>query len=503
MKRRGLSLIPRSARMLAPDIAARKTGKRYPAMVFPITNEQHLLQGAHLTFLTADASANLTGAKGAVRRIFGQRKGGFIRLGKIQIDPNEPLIVGEGIETVLSAMQIADIASGIATLGAGNMKEIVPPPCAEVIIAADDDTAGREASAALADRLAALGRKVRIAYPTKHNDWNDALRDADSDLEAEKRAILRAPKQKAALIRPLGMRELIDMKFPERRYLVRPWMKQGGLYMLDAMPGHGKTYLAMSVGYAAASGQPMLPIWPVEQTGRVLFIDGELPGEDLQQRVKLLGPILADEQFRVLGYAQYAERLQPMLDLGTQEGLADLDEMIEQHQSDLIILDSITTLVTSGVENDVDSWRIIQKWSLKHRGRGRTILYLHHHGRSGMPRGTSSREVPLDARLTLKEDREQSTATHTAFHLDFNKGRGIHGKDKEPLILKMTTQSGTVEWSCDKVRDVQTERIAEMLRDGWKQSDIAKELKLSKGWVSQLAKKTKDYAKESDEETVS
>ena len=434
LKGRGLSLVPQNARILASDIAFRTTGYKYPVMVFPITNERHLLQGASLTFLTADASENLTGAKGRVRRFFGDAKGGFVRLGNIQIDPNKPLLIGEGIETVLSAMQIAGLPSGIAALSAGNFDNIHPPPAVEYIIVGDDDKSGRKASAALAERLAVPGRTVRVASPTKHNDWNDTLRDPDVDLEAEKRAILQAPKQNTtALIRPLSMRELIDRKFPERHYLVRPWMKEGGLCMIDAMPGHGKTYLAMSVAYAVASGQPMIPIWPVEQTGRVLYVDGELPGEDLQQRVRLLGPILPEEQFRVLGYAQYSERLQPMLDLGVQEDLDKLDDMIEQHKSDLIILDSITTLVTSGVENDVDSWRIVQKWSLKHRGRGRTVVFLHHHGRSGMPRGTSSREVTLDTRLTMKEDRDQSTATHTAFHLDFSKTRGFFGKDKEPL----------------------------------------------------------------------
>ena len=67
----------------------------------------------------------------------------------------------------------------------------------------------------------------------------------------------------------------------------------------------------------------------------------------------------------------------------------------------------------------------------------------------------------------------------------------------------MTTQSGVLEWSCDKVRDVRDEQIAEMLADGRSQNDIAEELKLSKGRVSQIVKKIKEEGvKEDDEEAV-
>ena len=71
----------------------------------------------------------------------------------------------------------------------------------------------------------------------------------------------------------------------------------------------------------------------------------------------------------------------------------------------------------------MESWRAIQDWSLTHRARGRAVIYLHHHGRSGNPRGTSAREIVLDARIKLVRDAELTTETETAFKLEFPKAR--------------------------------------------------------------------------------
>src|SRR5262249_36570555 len=228
-----------------------------------------------------------------------------------------------------------------------------------------------------AAKLVTAGRQVRVAIPEDHKDWNDALRDPKADLEALRRAILHAPLQKRqARVESVGMIEFMSLKFPPRQFLLKPWLTTTGLAMIHAQPGHCKTWLALSIGYSVASQKiKTLLGWPKKRSGRVLYVDGELPGEVLQRRIKALGPQLPDTDFRVLAQAQFAAREQMMIDIGTEEGRDALDTEIEVHGIDLIILDSVTTLVRSGTDNDVESWRAIQTWSLKHRARGRSVLY--------------------------------------------------------------------------------------------------------------------------------
>jgi len=262
-----------------------------------------------------------------------------------------------------------------------------------------------------------------------------------------------------------------------------------GLAMIDAQAGHCKTWLALSIAYAVATGQSLMG-WEVERSGRVLYVDGELPGELLQKRLRMLGP--PNDNLRVLSHSQFEMRSEAMPDIGEEVGRDFLDRVIEQYGIDLVILDSVSTLVRSGMDNDVESWRAVQAWSLKHRARGRAVIYLHHHGRSGNPRGSSSREIVLDTRLKLTRDAELSTERETAVKIEFVKAREFYGADTEPVLAFLQTEDGTVHWRRESVRDNTRDRVDELIKQGWKQTDIAKEMGLSKGRISQIVKELRD-----------
>ena len=276
-------------------------GKRAPhrqalsGPVLPVINSADRLQAAQVTFLTPDRTRNLRGKeKKSIRKSYGLIKGGFIQLG--DIDRDKRLIVGEGVESTLSAAQITGLPA-VSAVTVGNMKEITPPPCSEVIIAADNDKVGEEAAEALAQRLASSGRVVRIVPPERPHgvdkyDWNEALRDGrkdGTDFAKLRDDILNVePSEGTYEVQPLGMQAFMEFGVP-RQFLLKPWLTTTGLVMIDAQPGHGKTWLALSAAYAVASGQPLMD-WAIERRGRVLYVDGELPGELLQSLLRRSGP---------------------------------------------------------------------------------------------------------------------------------------------------------------------------------------------------------------------
>jgi hypothetical protein len=94
----------------------------------------------------------------------------------------DPVVVAEGIETALSlpATLLSPSASILATLSTSGMTGLVLPdgPPGRLVIAADNDTAGRKAASALADRASALGWTVQyLRPPTDRKDWNEVLQE--------------------------------------------------------------------------------------------------------------------------------------------------------------------------------------------------------------------------------------------------------------------------------------------------------------------------------------
>jgi putative DNA primase/helicase len=486
-----LLLSARSAREL--DLA-----RAFPAVVLPITDVESKIRGVHVTFLNRDCTAKLATVD-RQKQTFGLVKGGFIVLRAPQ--PDAPLVVGEGIESALSAAKMAGDLPAIAAISAANMPALpAVPACSEVIVAGDRDEskAGQKAARALAQKLANQdeNRTVRIALPPQIGaDWNDVLQDGE-DLDEMRNRILRGKIVEAEEdILPVTLDDFLEQSFPRRPKILAPWLVRGSVNMLHAQRGHGKTNLALSIANAVACGNDLLG-WQCEHPGRVLYIDGELPGHLLQARVSRLSPKPPEGSLIVLAADHFYQRKKTPPDIGTDEGRAYLDRVVKQFKPDLIIFDSISTLVRSGgLENEAESWRPVEAWLMRLRSEGRAVILLHHEGKGGSPRGSSKREDVLDTIIKIKElkdddlDDDDAARNKTRFEISYPKHRDFFGKEAEPVIATLDTASGATVWTHEPYRSNQMALVDALLKANTKQKDIAAQLKLSPARVSQIVKK--------------
>lgn len=117
--------------------------------------------------------AAFTGKK--LRSIVGTQRGYGVPYGL----PASHVVIAEGVESMLAALKITGESFGIATLAATNMPFIALPSFVrKVTVAADNDTPGLEAAAALKNDLGHLGVPVTILKwgPEKSGfDANDQL----------------------------------------------------------------------------------------------------------------------------------------------------------------------------------------------------------------------------------------------------------------------------------------------------------------------------------------
>jgi RecA-family ATPase len=283
-------------------------------------------------------------------------------------------------------------------------------------------------------------------------------------------------------LEPLGIDVLLQAEFPPRNTLLYPWLPEKGLAMLYAPRGVGKTWVALNIAWAIASGGQFLS-WVAKKPSRVLYVDGEMPGYDLQRRLASIQKEAAKPCATPNHLLMLASDLAPngLPDLSTLAGQAVLDSHLGNAQ--VVILDNLSTLCRSGRENEADSWGVFQNWLLAKRREGRSIVLVHHAGKNGGQRGTSKREDVLDTVIALKREEGYEASAGARFKVAFEKARGFAGAAAEAFIAAY--ENG--KWEVIQQGDLDEARVHELKDQGKTQRQIAADLGMSLGKVSRLS----------------
>lgn len=166
---RGLHMPPSDALRFYPAMR-HPSGGFWPAMVALVTNGPDGAPVAiHRTFLARDGIGKAP--VDPQKMMLGPTRGGAVRLD----DPAKVLMVGEGIETCLAAMQASRLPAWAALSTSGLRALDLPRDVRDVIVLADGDEAGEAAARDCALRWKRQGRRVRIARPPQGVDFNDML----------------------------------------------------------------------------------------------------------------------------------------------------------------------------------------------------------------------------------------------------------------------------------------------------------------------------------------
>ena len=123
----------------------------------------------HRTFLARDGNGKAPVEP--AKMMLGPCRGGAVRLAQ----PDAVLMVGEGIETCLAAMQATGHPAWAALSTSGLRSLDLPRDVRDVIVLADGDDPGEAAARDCAWRWKREGRRVRIARPPNGMDFNDLL----------------------------------------------------------------------------------------------------------------------------------------------------------------------------------------------------------------------------------------------------------------------------------------------------------------------------------------
>jgi putative DNA primase/helicase len=216
----------------------------------------------------------------------------------------------------------------------------------------------------------------------------------------------------------------------------------------------------------------------------VLYIDGEMPAVGMQERLRGIVQAQAPDNLLFLSADLYRDGLP---DLASREGQAAIERLLPSIE--VLVLDNVSTLVRSGVENEAEGWLPVQNWLLRLRRMGKTVIIVHHAGKGGGQRGTSRREDPLDLVLNLRAPDDYEPAEDARFEIHFEKGRGLLGKAKDAFEAKLETRDGKSIWTMRELEDAKLDEIHDLRGSGQTIRQIAKQLGMSKSAVDRALKK--------------
>jgi len=292
-------------------------------------------------------------------------------------------------------------------------------------------------------------------------------------------------------LRAVKLGEFLRMDIKPREMLLEPILPVQGLAMIHAKRGVGKTHLALGIAVAVAGGKAFLR-WKAPKPRKVLFVDGELPASVLQvwsaEAAASLGADEVEDNLTLIT-PDFQEFGIP--DLATLEGQAVLREHVEP--TDLVILDNLSALVRAGSENEAESWLPLQAWALDLRRRGKSVLFVHHSGRSGSPRGTSKREDLLDTVIELRHPSNYRADEGLRAELHFGKNRHFHGKDAEPFELELRADARNVpEWVTRDLEASGYAKAAVLFAEGCDLQAVREELGVSRAQAFRYQKQYRE-----------
>lgn len=285
----------------------------------------------------------------------------------------------------------------------------------------------------------------------------------------------------------LEIAELLTRDFPPKEAFLAPWLRRQDLAMVYAKRGIGKTHFCLALAYAVASGGSFL-CWKAPIPRRVLYIDGEMPGVTMKERLMALAE--SQEAEPPEGYFRIVTpdaQVLPLPDLATRDGQEELAPIIGD--AELIVLDNLSSLMRAGVENEGEAWVPMASWALARRREGRSVLFVHHAGKSGQQRGSSRREDLLDVSMQLKQPGDYTGDQGARFEITFEKARGLFGEAVQPIEAALDQSQNGPVWTWKAAEGATVERVGKLKALGMTAGEIATELGIHRSNVYRAIEK--------------
>jgi len=366
----------------------------------------------------------------------------------------------------------------------------------DIVLLPDNDNEGREHMTQVAISLNGTAKSLKWIdlpdLPSKGDlsDWAaqfDDLTDASEQLciMIEKAGPYEPPEKKSLEDIVITIREFRAIERPPRQVFLKPWLKKDSIVLITGWRGVGKTWFALSLLDAVSRGKPF-GAWECETSVPCLFLDGEMPQEDIDERDNALD---LNPDLYIYADAYANEFGLPKAHLANESWRTKMKSILLARKIKLWVIDNLASLAMGLDENSKRDWDPINGWLLDLRFAGISTIMLHHENKLGGQRGTSAREDNIDISISLKKPHDYTSDDGARFIVHFTKAR-IRTKDL-PLVADVEfklieDELGKSVWTFSDVRGERKREILKMADEGLDTKTICDALGVTRQYVSKV-----------------
>jgi len=263
--------------------------------------------------------------------------------------------------------------------------------------------------------------------------------------------------------------DFLKHKFAEREEILKSpaacLLRHPSIVQIHAYRGVGKTNVALLFAGALSRKGGEFFRWSAVRALRVLYVEGEQPGADVQRQVRLQAIAAASDNLHVMTLEDQPTCCFPKI--VTPEGQKALERYIEEHQIEVLFLDSLSTLANIAM-NEEENQLSLGDWFVRLRtGLRVTVVYLQHDGKSGQQRGHSKHEdwIDLSIHLTWAGDYQGAEGLRAHFHIDKARQPVVDGQDMRIEFGPSLENPRTSKWDWKQVSKKE-EKDADVLNAG-------------------------------------
>ena len=238
-------------------------------------------------------------------------------------------------------------------------------------------------------------------------------------------------------------RELLALPLSDAEVVLGPMIMKGDRVLVYAHRGSGKTWLICFIAVACASGGSLF-VGRLEAPRplRVLVIDGEMGGRELQKRYSMIFKAMGTPEHLQDNLRIVAARIQGReIQLETPEERDRFKEDIAW--ADVIIADSMFCLFPNAMGSQLDGARGFNEFMRANSLQGKTTIVVDHTGKNKRNSyGTIGKELGLELVLKLEK-----VKNHELFRLSVEKHRNLGSKDVQPIeyVLNVDEDAGIAQ----------------------------------------------------------